>query len=171
MPSGYIPFLSESTDVSTLICVALCKPMNCYAGNCGANNENRLGEAPHRCNNVDRVGTFDTSEGGEHCRYLWSFEIDPVAGFLRSPTSDTVGICFDHSKYRFDSDGDQTLDTPYPPCSALPDGFGSGSALGAADVGCVDTTHAGLGSGALPHRARLLERLRPLPMRSSTEVP
>ena len=141
---GYLPLLRESTAVSTAICVALCKPKNCYAGNCGPNDENRLGEAPHRCTNPDRAGTFDTSANGEHCRFIWSFELDDQNNFLRSPTSDTLGFCFDHSKYLYDSNNDNVPDTVYPPCASLPDGFGSGSALGAADLGCVDTTHAQL---------------------------
>jgi hypothetical protein len=144
---GYLPLLRESATVSTAICVALCKPMNCYAGNCGPNDENRLGEAPHRCTNPDRVGSFDTSVNGEHCRYIWSFELDDQDNFLRSPTSDTLGFCFDHSKYLYDSNGDNMGDTPSPPCASLPDGFGSGSALGAGDLGCVDTTHVQLATG------------------------
>jgi hypothetical protein len=141
---GYLPLLRESATVSTAICVALCKPKNCYAGNCGASDENRLGEAPHRCTSSDRSGTFDTSASGEHCRFMWSFERDEQGNFLRSSSSDTLGFCFDHGKYLYDSNGDTTPDAPIPPCATLPDGFGSGFALGAADLGCVDSTHAGL---------------------------
>jgi hypothetical protein len=143
---GYLPLLRESATVSTVICVALCKPKNCYAGNCGPNDENRLGEAPHRCMNPDRVGTFDTSAGGEHCRFMWSFERDELGDFLPSSSSNTLGFCFDHAKYGF------------PPCASLPDGFGSGSALGAGDVGCVDTTHVQLATG----KPKLVDDLRPL---------
>ncbi|HEY5925316.1 MAG TPA: hypothetical protein VIV11_26715 [Kofleriaceae bacterium] len=142
---GYLPLLRESTTISTAICVALCKPLNCYAGNCGPANQNRLGEAPHRCTTTDRVGTFDTSAGGEHCRFIWSFERDTQNNFLPSPSSNTLGVCFDHSKYLYDSNADNVPDTAYPPCATLPDGFGSSSpADGAADLGCVDTTHAQL---------------------------
>jgi hypothetical protein len=155
---GYLPLLRESVTVSTAICVAICKPKNCYAGNCGPNDENGLGEAPHRCTTPDRVGSFDTSANGEHCRFLWSLEIDTQGHFLRSPTSDTVGFCFDHSKYLYDSNADGMADTPYPPCASLPDGFGSGSALGAGDLGCVDTTHVQLATG----KPRVLEDLRAL---------
>ncbi len=156
---GYLPLLYESTGTSTVICVALCKPKNCYAGNCGTNDDDRLGEAPHRCTTTDRLGTFDTSANGEHCRYLWSLELDQQGNFLRSPSSDTVGFCFDHSKYEYDSDNDNTPDTTYPPCASLPDGFGSGSALGAADIGCVDTTHVNLATGKAH---RVLGDVRPL---------
>ncbi|HEY5920513.1 MAG TPA: hypothetical protein VIV11_02530, partial [Kofleriaceae bacterium] len=66
---GYLPLLRESTTVSTAVCVALCKPKNCYSGNCGTANVDRLGDMPHRCNDTDAVGTFDTTANGEHCRY------------------------------------------------------------------------------------------------------
>ena len=122
---GYLPLLRESSTVSTAICVALCKPKNCYAGNCGTNDENRLGEAPHRCNTIDRVGTFDTSPGGEHCTFMWYFELAVDGQFLRSPSSDTLGFCHDHAKYGLAA------------CASLP-------LADAAKLGCVDSVTAGL---------------------------
>jgi hypothetical protein len=161
---GYLPLLRESTTVSTAVCVALCKPRNCFMGNCGANNADRLGEAPHRCTSPDRVGTFDTGQGAEHCRYIWSFEIDEQGNFLRSATSDTLGFCFDHAKYLYDSDNNNMPDTPLPACATLPDGFGSGSAFGAGDLGCVDTSHVQLVTGKqIPRRP--FDDLRPLTKR------
>jgi hypothetical protein len=163
---GYLPLLRESTMTSTAICVALCKPKNCYAGNCGgANNPDRLGAAPNRCQTPDRVGTFDTGADGEHCRFIWSFEIDSQGNFLRSPSSDTVGFCFDHSKYLYDSDADNVPDTPLPACASLPDGFGTASPIdAAADLGCVDSTHAQLSAqGKAPRRT--FDDLRPLTAR------
>src|SRR5690606_20205018 len=124
---GYVPLLYEATGSTQVVCVAMCKPMNCYAGNCGANNANRLGAAPHRCNAIDRVGDFDTTPGGEHCQYLWWREVDNAGNLLASPTSDEVGFCFDHSKYLYDSDADNQPDTPLPPCADLQDGIGAGT--------------------------------------------
>ncbi len=162
---GYLPLLRESTMVSTAICTALCKPKNCYSGNCGGGtNPDRLGEAPHRCTTQDRVGTFDNGANGEHCRYLWSLELDMQGNFLRSPTSDTVGICFDHSKYLYDSNNDNMPDTALPACATLADGFGSGTTFGAADLGCVDTTHAMLANGKAI-TPRTFDELRPLTSR------
>jgi hypothetical protein len=156
---GYLPMLRESATLTTVVCVALCKPKNCYAGNCGANNEDQLGEAPHRCNAIDARGTFDTSPGGEHCAFSWFFEVDDQNTFLRSPTSDTVGFCFDHSKYLYDSNGDTVNDAPFPPCASLPNGQGQGTALGAGDVGCVDTANAGVNFVGKPRKR---PDLRPL---------
>ena len=156
---GYLPLLRESTTVSTAVCTALCRPQNCFTNNnCGTNNVNRLGATGQACRTPDRVGTFDTqndNDGGEHCRYIWSFEIDDQGNFLRSATSDTMGFCFDHGKYQYDSNGDNMPDMNLPNCGNLADGFGSGSNpampltyFGAADLGCVDTTHApGLATG------------------------
>jgi hypothetical protein len=158
---GYLPLLLEMTGTTTVICTALCKPKNCFSGSCGPSDENRLGEAPHRCTSPDRVGTFDTSANGEHCRFLWSLEVDDQDQLLRSPTSDSVGFCFDHSKYRYDSDNNNMPDTVYPPCASLPDGFGSGTTFGAADLGCVDTTHAQLAHGKAMRRP-VVNDLRPL---------
>ena len=145
---GYIPLLRESSMVSTAICVALCKPKNCYAGNCGANDEDRLGEAPHRCNSSDRAGTFSSTE---HCMFSWRWEINEYYGeFLRSATSDTLGFCIDHAKYRYDSNGDGQVDAnddAWPACESLP----LTGPLNAAMFGCVDTATAGtLPTGYLP---------------------
>ncbi|HUS29045.1 MAG TPA: hypothetical protein VMZ53_11055 [Kofleriaceae bacterium] len=166
---GYLPLLRESSTVSTTICVAVCKPLNCYAGNCGTNAENRLGAAPHRCMNPDAAGTFDTGPNGEQCEFVWRREIDPMAGtYLPSTTSDTLGFCFDHSKYLYAANGGGP-DTPLPACSDLADGFGSGSDpsspltyWGAADLGCVDSTHAGVHAATgKPLRRSPLDDLRP----------
>lgn len=163
---GYIPLLIESTDVSETICVAICKPANCYMGNC-ANNAG-AGQANDGCRTADRVNGSTShlwdgpgaEGGGEHCIFEWYFEVDRSAGtYLPSPTSDTVGFCYNHAAYDYNKDGDPNTGTngfeePLPACSTLQDGFGSGSApsdpnyFGAADLGCVDTTHAGLGSAA-----------------------
>jgi hypothetical protein len=170
---GYLPLLRESTMVATAVCVAMCGPRNCYAGNCGTNDENRLGASPHRCNTTDARGMFNTAPDGEACRYIWSFEIDDQGTFLRSPTSDTLGFCFDHSKYQYDSNGDNMPDMNLPTCQQLQDGFGSGTDpsmpntyFGAADLGCVDTTHAGLPfqgkTSVIVHKPRGLDGFRPL---------
>lgn len=143
---GYQPLLKESAAVTTAICVAFCKPAPCYSGNCGTNGANAAGLSPHRCSTTDADGVFDTASGsnnGEHCMYSWSFEIDSGGQLVRSPTSDTVGICFDHKKYMYDSNGDGTADAVIPPCATLPL-TSSPPSPNAVDWGCVDTGLAGL---------------------------
>jgi hypothetical protein len=136
---GYLPLFRESTAVSTAICVAMCAPLDCYAGHCGSNDENRLGAAPHRCMPPDAVGNFGSDE---ECQYLWANELDGSGRLLRSPYSDTVGFCLDHSQYLYDPAGGSDLTTPLPSCKDLPL-EGSGSALDAVDLGCVSTATAG----------------------------
>ena len=125
---GYEPLLTESTAVSTVICVALCKPLDCYAGNCGSGDASRLGAAPHRCMTPDAVGNFGSDE---ECQYLWAHELDGSGHWLRSAYSDTVGICVDHAAYGL------------PSCAQVPL-HGSGSELDAVALGCVSSQTAGL---------------------------
>lgn len=146
--SGYtIAFAHDATGSNNVDCYAFCKPGDAYMGNAGVQAPN--GVAPHRCSNNDALGAFGTvpngtaASNGEHCVYSWFFEVD-TAGMLHiSPTSNTVGICWDHSKYQYDSNGDGTPDTIIPPCAALPLTSATG-ALTAVDVSCVSTTTAGL---------------------------
>lgn len=119
---GYEPLLRESNAVSTIICVALCAPLDCYAGNCGSNDGNRIGAAPHRCSSSDAVGSFGS---GEECEFLWHRELDGSGHWLPSPYSNTVGICVDRDLYG------------QPRCNTLP-------LAQAAGQGCVSTMTAGL---------------------------
>ncbi len=165
---GHLPILYESTGSTSIICVAMCKPLTCYAGNCGVNAANRGGAAPHRCNASDRVGSFTATE---HCQFLWWREVDDSGNLLPSPTSDTVGFCFDMSKYRYDSNGDNKADSSdqmLPNCDLLQAGFGSGSNradpltfFGAADLGCVPSPMPAIGKPRIP-RGHLGVTTRPL---------
>jgi hypothetical protein len=125
---GYEPMLNESTAVTTLVCVALCKPLDCYAGSCGSNNTNRLGAAPHRCASSDAVGAFGSDE---ECQYLWAHELNNVGQWLPSAYSDSVGICVDHAAYGS------------PSCKDVPL-HGNGSVYDAVSLGCVSSQTAGL---------------------------
>jgi hypothetical protein len=165
---GYLPLLRESATVSTTICVAMCRPMECSTAGCGNQDVNRVGMGADRCAATDRLSveglnwvgnnyvlpdTTDTGrKNGEQCEYLWRREIDPMTGeYLPSDTKDTVGICFNHSEYKYDIDGDSVGDYELPPCALLTPGFGQGSDptdplmyWGAADLGCVTSDTAGI---------------------------
>ena len=73
------------------------------------------------------TGTTPTgySTGGEHCSFIWQFEIDSATNtFLPSPSSDTIGFCYDHSKYKYASVMGSTMrDAEYPNCALLADGI------------------------------------------------
>ncbi len=179
---GYVPLIEESTEVSTRICVAICKPANCYSGNCGANDVNAAGAEGDGCRAGERVfagasGTW-SDPGAEHCRFTWYDEIDRSDGtFVPSKFSNTTGLCYSHHAYKFDKDGDPGTgvsgrEAVLPDCKDLPDGNGSGTNpsdpdyFGAAELGCVDTVHAGLGPAADGKRVRvpqaLLDKVRAL---------
>jgi hypothetical protein len=153
---GYEPLFFEQTGITTAVCVAFCKPANCYAGNCGSNDDNRHGAAPHRCMTPDAVGNFNTAPGGEECEYLWAQETDPAGNFVPSAWSNTVGVCFDHSKYKYDPTGGNNPTIPYPGCEQLQlhaTGTDPNQPLtyfGADELGCVDSGTAGLFSGKRP---------------------
>lgn len=163
---GYLPLLAEATGVTTVICVAMCKPDNCYLGNCGTSNVNRLGVGGDSCRVADRLGSFDNSTAtaghGEHCLYGWRFEIDTATGkYLPSPSSDTVGYCYDHDKYLYDDDGQaNTPPVSRPPCSTLENGLGDATTVRAGDLGCVSTANVQLmtATGKVPPAA--LENMR-----------
>jgi hypothetical protein len=61
---------------------------------------------------------------------------------------------------------DNTPDAPLPACATLPDGAGSGSAFGAADLGCVDSTHAGAMATGKAQRRPAFDMPHPLYSRS-----
>ena len=135
----------------------MCAPLNCYSGNCGSNNVNRHGAFPHRCQQPDAQGTFNTGPAREECQYLWQYEADGSGNILLSPTSDSVGFCTDQGMYQYDPTGGTNPTIPLPGCEQLQlHGLDEGSNgdpsnptayFGAVDFGCVDTTTA-FGSAA-----------------------
>lgn len=132
---GYEPLVHDTTGSTTIVCVALCSPGDTYLGGPQA----PLGNSPHRCSTSDARGTFGAHE---HCMYLWALEVDGSGNWLPSPSSNAVGVCIDHAQYRYDSNHDGVIDgsdAMWPDCQALPL---SGSAVVAADFGCVATTSA-----------------------------
>jgi hypothetical protein len=137
----------------------MCAPLDCYAGNCGgATNVNRLGATPHLCKQGPgsyAIGSFNTNANREECEYLWDEEVDGSGNILVSPTSNTVGFCFDHGMYKYDPTGGSNPTIPIPGCEQLQlHGTDEGSQgdpndpttyFGAVDWGCVSTT-TGFGS-------------------------
>jgi hypothetical protein len=180
---GYLPLLHESSFVSTTICVAFCKPAVCYLGNCGTNNVRRHGVANDSCSDGDRViaagktfsesnGGANDTDGGEHCTHSWIFEIDDQANLVKSPTSDTVGFCYNHEVYKWDSDSDgviEATDQSYPNCARLGSGQGSAGytgsdaaiAFGAVDFGCVPSSYLSMAANGkvAPEMVKAIRRI------------
>ena len=143
--SGYsLAFATDADGSMNTDCYAFCAPGDAYLGNPAP--QNAVGQVPHRCNQLDAIGNFGTpataTTNGEHCMYSWLFEEDNAGTVHHSPTSDTVGWCWDHTKYRYDSNGDGIPDAVLPPCGTVP--LTSTTVIDAIDLGCVSTTLGGL---------------------------
>jgi hypothetical protein len=158
---GFVPLLYDTTGSMQVDCISYCQPKTCYGGtgNCGTGASGNLqgdpAGTPNRlCTQTLTGGT--NSEGqfqlatlgptagtnnGDQCMYEWLFELGS-AGLVRASTSDTVGYCVNHSKYKYDPAGGTNYTTPWDKCDTLTNPtFGSAAATpGAADFGCVDTT-------------------------------
>jgi hypothetical protein len=96
-------------------CGGLCEPAEVTST---TNMTAEAGVAPDDC--VGRWGAAPPGDGiaGESCRYWWAREsFDGLSTF-----SNTVGWCFKHAVFRYDADGDQTLDTAFPRCTTLTTG-------------------------------------------------
>jgi len=183
---GYIPLFYDNYATQTVVCTALCKPANCFAGagNCGATaGANRPGVAGDSCTSQDRLSKAGFGNG-EHCRYEWSLEIDRMSGmFLRSPTSDSVGFCFDHDQYVYDSNNDgmfTSADMLLPACAQLgltgthaTTDLGSPTTYwGASDApfGCVDSVTAAV-PGLQGKGGKISDEQRQLMMRVQAPRP
>lgn len=145
---GYAPEIEDDqAGVNAYVCLAFCKPADCYLGHCGSANDAAIGAAPHRCNDTDARGTFDTGSNGDQCVYGWWFEQATDGHVMQSPYSDTTGFCLDHSRYHVQQGSGAT----FPACSTLPlTASGSNctptdtSGCTAVDFGCVSTTTGGV---------------------------
>ena len=144
--SGYgIAFAGDATGSMNIDCYAFCTPGDAYMGNTATQLPN--GVMPHRCSNNDALGVFGgtpnptNNSNGEHCMYSWRFEVDTTGMLHQSPTSDTVGICWDHTKYMYDSTGSGTANTVVEPCTTVPIAVGTGVMTSSAvALGCVKTS-------------------------------
>ncbi|MBL8910990.1 MAG: hypothetical protein JNM17_09835 [Archangium sp.] len=82
------------------------------------NTQDEGGIAPDSCQ--ARWGAAPPSDmvAGESCRYWWAREpFDTGSNF-----SNTVGWCFKHAVFQYDSNGDMTPDSPTPRCTTLTTG-------------------------------------------------
>lgn len=183
---GYLPLFYDKTGSTVVDCVAMCQPAPCYdgsGGHCGSTSStvngqqiwvNQVGAGMHRCKAPDFVvGVGGTTSPHESCQYLWADEIDGSGNLLVSPTSDTVGFCYDHSRYTYDPDGSGgNAPITEPDCDQLQlEGTfdmtnGSGgdpndplTYFGAVDFGCVDSTTAGFGSGSATGKRRVMRNI------------
>ncbi len=163
---GYMALYYEMTGSMVVVCTAMCKPADCYAGNCGSNSANLTGDpAGRQCIPAQIAGTpvpattGSNGVNGDQCVFNWRYEIDTTGNWAMSPYSDTAGWCFQHQLYLYDVNGDMMYDSndaAPPKCDTFTDpSFGTGSAvggqclesngcIGAATFGCTSSTTSGL---------------------------
>lgn len=95
-------------------CGALCRPNDVTQG---MNTADEGGVAPYTCVSRGAAAPSDPTNG-ESCRYWWARESFNTL----SPYSNTVGFCFKHAAFLYDSDGNGSNDAPFPRCIDLTTG-------------------------------------------------
>jgi hypothetical protein len=107
---GYLPLLAAQTGSSETVCVALCTPGATSIGS----TADRQGVAPATC------PAAGATAAEEECRFWWFLE--DLESTPLSPWTNTLGFCFDPTRYTYDDD--QIPETPAvatPSCATLPD--------------------------------------------------
>jgi hypothetical protein len=159
--AGYQPLINDSEGSMQQDCIAMCGATDCTGtgtGLPGCVGSAFAGVVPHTCYDgsigtpkniaVDPAATGYTpanaNNDGEQCNYMWNLEFDASGMFVRSATSDTLGLCINRGLYYYDSNGDGMVkaatDTVFPACNKITN-LHSGSA-GAAGS-CPGTYPAG----------------------------
>lgn len=110
---GGMPRAADDTG-TTFECGALCQMTDVYMG---VNEADEGGVAPYTCQAAGAAAPDDPTNG-ESCRYWWARE--PFEGL--SQFSNTLGWCFKHAAFQYDTNGDQTPDAPFPRCITLTTG-------------------------------------------------
>jgi len=106
----------------TVQCGGLCNPTD-VTSTVGMASEGGLeiagnATAKDNCQTAWAAAPAADGTAGESCRYFWSREqFDGL-----SPYSNTVGWCFKHAIFQYDSNGDMTNDAPFPRCTTLTTG-------------------------------------------------
>lgn len=166
-PGYEIAFSQDATGSNNVDCYAFCRPGDAYLNNPATQLPN--GSSPHGCNTTDALGNFgakptavNNGTNGEHCMYSWFFEIDDAGNYLPSATSNSVGICWDHTKYKYDSNGDGTADKTIEACTTLP--LTSTTGVNAVTWGCVSTITGNFGFTGKPGKRPYVEGMPELLM-------
>lgn len=110
---GHQPRRASQVD-NTFECGALCRPAEVTST---TNLASEGGVAPFTCE-ARGAEPPASANAGESCRYWWAREpFDDLSMF-----SNTVGWCFEHSTWQYDSNGDMVVDAPFPRCTTLTHG-------------------------------------------------
>jgi len=101
----------------TVQCGGLCKMVDVSSANTADEGGQITTSTTDKDNCLGTWGAAPPADGtaGESCRYWWARE--PFDAL--SPYSNSVGWCFKHAVFQFDSNGDMTPDMPFPRCTTL----------------------------------------------------
>lgn len=103
------------TSSNAFECGGLCAPAEVTST---TNQGNESGVAPDSCQARWGAAAPNDPTQGESCRYSWAREtFTPVSRF-----GNTVGFCFKHAAFLYDSNGDSTPDAAFPRCTTLTTG-------------------------------------------------
>ncbi len=118
---GAQPRRKEPTSM-TVQCGGLCNPVDVTSTTNMASEGGAeiAGNATAKDNCQSSWGANPPQDGtaGEGCRFWWARE--PFEGL--SPYSNTVGWCFKHAVFQYDTNGDNMDDAPFPRCITLTTG-------------------------------------------------
>src|SRR4029453_10752910 len=99
---------------NNLECGALCQMVDVYMN---TNVASEGGLAPYTCASKGAAAP-DDAMNGESCRYYWAREpFDTLSAF-----SNTLGWCFRHAVFQYDTNGDMVNDAAFPRCVDLTTG-------------------------------------------------
>lgn len=108
---GHVP-RRPSQGSTSWECGALCRPNDVTSTR---NMTDEGGVAPFTCE-AKGASPPESATAGESCRYWWANED------VLSPFSNTLGFCWKHAVFQYDSNGDMTPDAPFPRCVTLTEG-------------------------------------------------
>lgn len=93
-------------------CGGLCRPADVTVG---VNTASEGGVGADSCQTRWGAAAPSDPTNGESCRYYWAAESSSTL----TQFSNTVGFCFKHAAWLYDSNGDMTRDAPFPRCTTV----------------------------------------------------
>jgi hypothetical protein len=180
---GFIPFFFEMTGSTKTLCSGLCAAVetdNTKGARLG--DPNALGKIPtdsapvagHATCTANIKGSNTTNDS---CIFIYPYVVKEDGtfdqGFQTGPYFDTMGVCFDNSKFTYDSNNDMTNSPPggadlnIPQCDSLPPpsaGTATSDTDDAADWDCYKFSNEPMTLTADGHR-------RKNPMVQNTRLP
>ena len=138
---GWMPFFLEMTGSTKALCTGLCAPKKTDNTSAAAatGDATDLAKLPADATPAAGNAVCKTGKKGlnppadENCLYLWGFLLDNNGMLSTSQYNDTLGVCFNYTKFTYDSSGNtpeagknypnpaatNPTTTPIPSCATL----------------------------------------------------